>query len=120
MSSAPSPYSPPIPIPALMTDGNTRTAADFATSSRDPRTCEKKSLTVAWTSASIRAAELASVLGADPIIANSESNASNSAGHRQSMRMAFPPAQMVDPREDHLHATVNRAYQHSWATIGQC
>ena len=40
VSSAPSPYSPPIPIPALITDGKTRTAADLASSSREPRTPE--------------------------------------------------------------------------------
>ena len=68
--SSPSPYSPPSPIPALTTDGNTRTPAAFEASSRAPPIWLSKLVSAALTSASISAAEAASLRAGAATIAS--------------------------------------------------
>jgi hypothetical protein len=80
---APSPYSPPIPNPALMIVGNTKTAAALVASSRDPPMRQWKSLSVASTAAS----ETASAPGDDPMASSVERKASDSALRRLIIRL---------------------------------
>src|SRR5262245_30778940 len=79
-----------MPMPTLMTDGKTRTAADLVTSSRDPLTREKKSLSVASTLASMRAFEAASPLDTAPALASATRRTNPSSQLRQLVHMAFP------------------------------
>src|SRR3954466_10498892 len=64
MCSAPSPYSPPIPKPALTIVGKTRIAPALLASSRPDQTSRKKSSSVARTLASISGGDAAWARGA--------------------------------------------------------
>src|SRR3990170_343187 len=59
MRNAPSPYSPPTPMPALMTSANTRTPLAVWRRSRDPFTCWVNRFSTAVTLASISWADRA-------------------------------------------------------------
>src|SRR3989337_2045477 len=59
MRNAPSPYSPPTPMPALMTSANTRTPLAVWRRSRDPVTCWVNRFSTAVTLASISWADRA-------------------------------------------------------------
>src|SRR6185369_17930288 len=91
MSSAPSPYSPPNPMPAFTTIGKTRTAADLARSSCAPPTRQEKFLSVECTRASISGPELASAPATNPPSdADAKQAPSDIAWRRLMVRMMVP------------------------------
>src|ERR1700730_1158516 len=79
MCRAPSPYSPPIPKPALTTVGKTRIATAWFASSRDDQISLKNAARVARTLASISGPEAALHRGAEHSVASSATTSARPA-----------------------------------------
>src|SRR5262245_26505376 len=95
-----------MPMPALITEGKTSTAADLLSSSREPLMWASNWYSVSRTSASIWAPDLASAGNVDPATARVEQSESESASRRL-IAMVFPEfGGKVQATQSDVHAKI--------------